>query len=125
MAGRGTDIKLGGNFEHRLNRALENRLQLGDPEKLGIDAIRARVRELCQTDEEEVLEPAGSARHRETRGAAHRQPAARAFRTPGQRGRVALLPLAPDDLMDLLPRLGHELHGSSAWRKACRSSRGW
>ena len=61
MAGRGTDIKLGGNFEHRMNGALEEAgLQLGDPEKLAeIDAIRVKVRERCQTDEGEVLELGG------------------------------------------------------------------
>ena len=57
MAGRGTDIKLGGNFEYRLRQALqEAELVEGDLEHLEeIAAIRARVRELCDRDEEEVL----------------------------------------------------------------------
>jgi preprotein translocase subunit SecA len=57
MAGRGTDIKLGGNFEYRLNKALEEAgLVLGDLEKLAeIDAIRKRVRAQCDKDEQEVL----------------------------------------------------------------------
>ncbi len=57
MAGRGTDIKLGGNFEYRLNKALEEAgLVLGDLEKLAeIDAIRKRVRAQCDQDEQEVL----------------------------------------------------------------------
>jgi hypothetical protein len=57
MAGRGTDIKLGGNFEHRMNKALEAAgLHLGDLEHLKeIDALRAEVRARCQQDEEEVL----------------------------------------------------------------------
>ncbi len=57
MAGRGTDIKLGGNFEYRLNQALEKAgLVLGDLEKLAeIDAIRKEVRAQCDTDEKEVL----------------------------------------------------------------------
>jgi preprotein translocase subunit SecA len=61
MAGRGTDIKLGGNFEYRLNKALEEAgLALGDMEKLQeIDAIRARVREQCDADERVVLELGG------------------------------------------------------------------
>ncbi len=61
MAGRGTDIKLGGNFEHRLNKALEEKgLHLGELDKLAeIDAIRADVRGRCQADEEEVLERGG------------------------------------------------------------------
>jgi preprotein translocase subunit SecA len=56
MAGRGTDIKLGGNFEYRLNKALEAAgLVLGDLEKLAeIDAIRQRVRAQCDADEQEV-----------------------------------------------------------------------
>src|SRR5262245_6397613 len=57
MAGRGTDIKLGGNFEYRLKRALEEKeLKEGDPEHLAeIDAVRAQVRAQCDQDEEEVL----------------------------------------------------------------------
>ncbi|MEY2785836.1 MAG: hypothetical protein RL277_2048, partial [Planctomycetota bacterium] len=57
MAGRGTDIKLGGNFEYRLNKALEESgLVLGDLEKLSeIDALRKRVRAQCDKDEAEVL----------------------------------------------------------------------
>jgi len=61
MAGRGTDIKLGGNFEYRLNKALEEAgLVQGDVEKLAeIDAIRARVRAQCDQDETEVQELGG------------------------------------------------------------------
>jgi preprotein translocase subunit SecA len=57
MAGRGTDIKLGGNFEYRLNQALEQEgLELGDLEHLTeIDKIRDRLREQCEKDEAEVL----------------------------------------------------------------------
>jgi len=57
MAGRGTDIKLGGNFEHRLEKALAAAgLHLGDLEHLKeIDAVRDQVRAQCQKDEEEVL----------------------------------------------------------------------
>ena len=61
MAGRGTDIKLGGNFEHRLHAALEAAgLEEGDLEKLDeIQAIRDEVLERCQKDEAEVLELGG------------------------------------------------------------------
>jgi preprotein translocase subunit SecA len=61
MAGRGTDIKLGGNFEYRLNQALEAAgLQLGDMEHLAeIDKIREEVRARCTKDEAEVLELGG------------------------------------------------------------------
>jgi len=56
MAGRGTDIKLGGNFEFRLRQALEKAgLFEGQPDKLAeIDAIRAEVRAQCDKDEAEV-----------------------------------------------------------------------
>ncbi len=61
MAGRGTDIKLGGNFEHRLARALEEAgLAEGDVEHLEeIDRIRQEVRAQCERDEEDVLELGG------------------------------------------------------------------
>jgi preprotein translocase subunit SecA len=61
MAGRGTDIKLGGNFEYRLKKALEEQgLVEGDPEHLSeIDRVRAEVREECDRDEQEVLELGG------------------------------------------------------------------
>jgi len=61
MAGRGTDIKLGGNFEYRLGRALEAAgLQEGDLEHLDeIAAIRAKVRAQCAEDEQEVLKLGG------------------------------------------------------------------
>ena len=57
MAGRGTDIKLGGNFEYRLETALEAAgLRLGDVERLEeIDSIREVVREQCRRDELEVM----------------------------------------------------------------------
>ena len=61
MAGRGTDIKLGGNFEYRLGLALkEAELEEGDIEHLEqIDSIRASVLEKCEVDEEKVLELGG------------------------------------------------------------------
>ena len=57
MAGRGTDIKLGGNFEYLLDQALnEAGLEAGDPEKLDeIDAIRSRVEAESAAAEEEIL----------------------------------------------------------------------
>jgi preprotein translocase subunit SecA len=57
MAGRGTDIKLGGNFEWRLKAALEaDGLVEGDLEKLAeIDVVRQRVRAECDRDQAEVL----------------------------------------------------------------------
>ena len=57
MAGRGTDIKLGGNFEYLLERALEDAgLEAGDLENLEkIDEIRERVRAESEAAEQEVL----------------------------------------------------------------------
>ncbi|MEZ6004480.1 MAG: preprotein translocase subunit SecA [Planctomycetota bacterium] len=57
MAGRGTDIRLGGNFEHRLSQALEAAgLEEGDVDNLErIDAIRKEVKQACDQDEQEVL----------------------------------------------------------------------
>ncbi|MFT7665058.1 MAG: preprotein translocase subunit SecA, partial [Planctomycetota bacterium] len=61
MAGRGTDIRLGGNFEWRLNQSLEEAgLVIGDDEHLAdIDAVRDRVRAECDADEAEVKELGG------------------------------------------------------------------
>ncbi len=61
MAGRGTDIKLGGNFEWRLRAALEAAgLKEGDLEHLDeIAKIRERVRADCDRDQAEVLTQGG------------------------------------------------------------------
>ena len=97
MAGRGVDIKLGGNPEHlaaaraaqarpaarrpRLRRALRGGAA-GDraPRRGGPRQGRRGRRPLHH-------------RHRAPRVAPHRQPAARPLRPPGRPGRVALLPL--------------------------------
>ncbi len=57
MAGRGTDIKLGGNFEYRLKQLLdkENLEEGNDEHQARIDAIRAELRELADRDEAEIL----------------------------------------------------------------------
>jgi preprotein translocase subunit SecA len=61
MAGRGTDIKLGGNFEWRLKAALQSAgLVEGDPQHLAdIDRVREEVRAQCERDEADVLELGG------------------------------------------------------------------
>ena len=61
MAGRGTDIKLGGNFEWRLKQALDEAgLVEGDEDKLeAIDRIREEVRARCEADERDVLDLGG------------------------------------------------------------------
>jgi preprotein translocase subunit SecA len=61
MAGRGTDIKLGGNFEFRLKQALDRAaLVEGDPEHLDdVTPIRDGLREECDADETSVLDLGG------------------------------------------------------------------
>jgi preprotein translocase subunit SecA len=61
MAGRGTDIKLGGNFEWRLKQALDAAgLVEGDPEHLEeIARVRDGLRKQCDADEQEVLAQGG------------------------------------------------------------------
>jgi preprotein translocase subunit SecA len=61
MAGRGTDIKLGGNFEYRLARALEAaEIEPTDLEQLDeIKRIREEVLTRCEADEAVVLENGG------------------------------------------------------------------
>ncbi len=61
MAGRGTDIKLGGNFEYRLEQALEEAgVEAGDLAHLEqIDVIRKGVEEQSAKDEAEILELGG------------------------------------------------------------------
>ncbi|MEO2161721.1 MAG: SEC-C metal-binding domain-containing protein, partial [bacterium] len=61
MAGRGTDIKLGGNFEYRLGEVLaEQGLSEGTVEQLEqVNKIRDEVREQCAADEARVLESGG------------------------------------------------------------------
>ncbi|MDG2144809.1 MAG: preprotein translocase subunit SecA [Planctomycetota bacterium] len=61
MAGRGTDIKLGGNFEYRLREALEAKeLREGDPDDMQqVDAIREEIKAECDKLEAEVIELGG------------------------------------------------------------------
>jgi len=57
MAGRGTDIKLGGNFDYKLRELLEAKeLREGEPEHMAqIDAIREELEAECDRLEAEVL----------------------------------------------------------------------
>jgi preprotein translocase subunit SecA len=61
MAGRGTDIKLGGNFEFRLEQLLKAEgLEIGNDEHLErIEAVRAELRQVADRDEAEILELGG------------------------------------------------------------------
>ena len=118
MAGRGTDIKLGGNFEYRLSEALRGR---GASRRATSSAWtrspRSASRSRSRVGEGRGGDPRARwplrARHRAPRGAAHRQPAPRPDRPPGQRRREPLLPVAPGPAdADLLPRLGRERDGA-------------
>ena len=101
MAGRGTDIKLGGNYEHRLHTALEEAgLEEGDLDRLDeIEPIRNEVRERCELDEKEVLGMGGlyvlgTERHEsrridnQLRGRSGRQGNAGANRASSSRSRI-------------------------------------
>ena len=87
MAGRGTDIQLGGNADMRIRQELSDvedyAARMKDPRA---DAIRAQVARLKET----ALAAGGHvrARHRAPREPAHRQPAARPLR-PSGRSRAA------------------------------------
>ena len=90
MAGRGTDIQLGGNADMRIDnetsehrgRGQARRRHRQDPRRGGRTA-----REGAQ------LRRALRHRHRAPRGAPHRQPAARPLRPPGRPGHLEVLPL--------------------------------
>ena len=121
MAGRGVDIKLGGNPEHLAQRRAA-------PSSASSPATRATTRrcdERPPTLEEQrrgrgatkVVEARRPLhlRHRAPRVAPDRQPAARPLRPPGRPRRVALLPLrrgrpvrlfAGDRIYKILDRLG-------------------
>ena len=99
MAGRGVDIKLGGNAEHLTRLELAKLgLQPGDPDyderfKQVLPSIEARV----EDNREKVARGRRPVhrRHRAPRVAPDRQPAARPLRPPGRPRRVALLPVRP------------------------------
>ena len=97
MAGRGVDIKLGGNAEHLTELELAKLgLRPGDPDyDERFAEILPKIEERVEEDREKVIggrRPVHR-RHRAPRVAAHRQPAPRPLRPPGRPGRVALLPL--------------------------------
>ena len=101
MAGRGTDIMLGGNPEFMADAELRQRGPVAgrrrprSTRRPGRTRWRRRRRR-SQAEHEEVVERrrALRPRHRAARVPPHRQPAARPLRPAGRPGRVALLPLA-------------------------------
>ncbi len=91
MAGRGTDIKLGGNLDVRLRKELANiHDEAATSRARGADPRGNRRR----PPEGEGRRRAVRHRHRTPRKPAHRQPVARPLRPAGRSGPLALLPVA-------------------------------
>ncbi len=97
MAGRGVDIKLGGDPEHMAHKELKQQgLNPGDE---GFEeALRAKIERARAAVQGRGRRGARARRplhlrHRAARIAPHRQPAARPLRPPGRPGGDALLPL--------------------------------
>ena len=102
MAGRGTDIMLGGNAEFLADRRAASSAGL-DPVETprstrppGPRRSSDQAEQAVAAEHDEVTELGGLyvARHRAARVAPHRQPAARPLRPPGRPGRVPVLPVA-------------------------------
>jgi preprotein translocase subunit SecA len=116
MAGRGTDIVLGGNVEKQI-QFIEADESLSPEQKAGQSA---KLREEWQS------RPAHH-RHRTPRVAPRRQPAARPFGTPGRPGLVALLPVARRPIAAHLrgrPRARRDGPPQDAGRRTDRSGHG-
>ena len=97
MAGRGVDIKLGGNAEHLTQVELAKLgLKPGDPDfQERFDEILPTFDARVAEAREQVMAAGGLChhRHRAPRVAPHRQPAPRPRRPPGRPGQLALLPV--------------------------------
>ncbi len=140
MAGRGVDIKLGGNPEHLTTT------RAGQARPAARDArLRRALRQACcprsrAPDRGRARAGAGGRRpvhprHRAPRVAPDRQPAPRPLGPPGRSGRVALLPLGPGrpgaavrrraDLQDPRPARGRSTTRAtrSRSRRGCSPSR--
>ena len=101
MAGRGTDIMLGGNPEFLADAELRAAGPRPGRDAGGVRGrLARRAREgqggRSQAEHDEVVDARRPLRprHRAARVAPHRQPAARPLRPPGRPGRVPVLPLA-------------------------------
>ena len=93
MAGRGTDIQLGGNVDMRVVAELEAAEKAGAPRRPGRAARAGRGRDRRRQGAGHRRRRALRARHRAPREPAHRQPAPRPLRPPGRPGPHQLLPL--------------------------------
>ena len=100
MAGRGTDIMLGGNPEFIADLELHQRglSPMDTPEDYEAawpEAVEKARKAVAEEHEEVVARRRPvRARHRAARVPPHRQPAPRPVRPPGRPGRVPVLPLA-------------------------------
>jgi preprotein translocase subunit SecA len=99
MAGRGTDIVLGGNVDFLADKRLRERGL--DPSRRRRSTRRPGTRPCARSRPKPRPRPRRSrgrrpvrAGHRAARVAPHRQPAARPLRPPGRPGRVPVLPVA-------------------------------
>ena len=91
MAGRGTDIQLGGNADMRIRHELATETDPAERE--------ARVADYPRRGRRQQADGAGGGRplrhrHRASREPAHRQSAARPLRPPGRSRRLEILPVA-------------------------------
>ena len=95
MAGRGTDIQLGGNVEARLKDWIADETEAG---RAPDEAQIAKTRERLVADVAEKKQTGARsgralrARHRAPREPPHRQPVARPLRPPGRSGPLQVLP---------------------------------
>ena len=154
MAGRGTDILLGGNAEFMarqqcLAEEIAERLPKGEERfvedeqyvyfyhldafyrapKADYERIFAHFKRQCDAEHDEVVALDGLhiVAHRASRGAPHRQPAARPRRSPGRPRRVAFLPVArrrPDAHLRIRPHLRPDAEARHGRRRADRARHG-
>ena len=100
MAGRGTDIMLGGSVDFLADAELRKQgldpFEDGEAYETAWPAMVEKIKAQVANEHDEVKAPRRPLRHRHraTRVAAHRQPAAWSFRPPGRPGRVPVLPVA-------------------------------
>ena len=94
MAGRGTDIQLGGNVEMRVVERARGRREGRPPRRPGRAAPPHRGRDRRRQGARARGRRPLRARHRAPREPAHRQPAPRPLRPPGRPRPHQLLPLA-------------------------------
>ena len=93
MAGRGTDIQLGGNVEMRVKRRSCADLEPGPEREAKRSAKSAAEVAAFQGQGDRRRRPLYH-RHRAARKPPHRQSAARPFRPPGRSGPLEILPVA-------------------------------